>query len=113
MKLICKLFGHKNIFIHDEDDESCGKYCCERCGHISGGVGKVIVVEHIGNHAGNGGGSASRRRRKMSEWISVKEQKPVVGQYLLFCGIGNNFIPTQCGAYLTGDTFFTFMSGRI
>jgi hypothetical protein len=40
----------------------------------------------------------------MNEWISVKDRQPHAGQEILFCNIGENFLPAQFGIYL-GDKF--------
>lgn len=44
MKILCKLFGHRDIFIPDELGSKSGKYHCKRCNHITGGIGMVIIT---------------------------------------------------------------------
>lgn len=34
MKIICKLFGHKNKYYRRSGDDTIYKVCC-RCGHLS------------------------------------------------------------------------------
>lgn len=44
----------------------------------------------------------------MSEWISVKENHPLVGELVLFCGNGEFFIPVYAGYYCGDKSFYSF-----
>jgi hypothetical protein len=61
----CKIFGHSKAFEYDSDSTEefpTGRHVCLVCKYVFGGVGKVVIVHHIENHAGSGGGRLTNEK---------------------------------------------------